>query len=301
MNNTPDIKVLRAAPLFAALTEDCLAALAAAMEQRSYQGGSVVFEEGDAGDDIYFILSGAVEITKALDNERRSFKTLALLGEGSFFGEMAVLSSEKPAPRSARAAAAGALELAFINGARLLEILERHPRQGLVFLRDMLSAVSERLRKTSGELAMVYDIGALAFVEFEDERQFAGRLLDEALGHFGKGWSCGFYVYDYLNEELVLAAVRGTGFREIPGVAAITGTRENFWQDDSTYVVVLPGDERPDGFVVFVSPVPLSLEEQRARSVPLSTLGFFSNAIVDNIRHNRENALRQRLMKHRHQ
>jgi CRP-like cAMP-binding protein len=294
----PDLGMLRASPLFAAMDGACIAEAAAAMDYRRYENGAVVFNEDDPGHDVYFILSGAVEITKTLEGGNR-FKTLAVLGEGSFFGEMAVLSGAG-APRSARAAAEGALELAVINGHSLIDILEKHPHSAVTFMREMLAALSGRLRKTSGELAMVYDIGALAFVEFEDERQFAGRLLDEALMHFGKGWSCGFYVYDYMNEELPLVATRGAAFGEPQGIADIKENRDNFWHDERTYVVVLPGEERPDGFVIFVSETALSIEGQRSLAVPLSTLGFFSNAIVDNIRHHRENMLRQRLMQSRH-
>lgn len=296
-----DAATLKKFPLFAVLDDGCLARLAAEMALRSLAAGDVIFNEDDVSDSVYFIVSGAVRIEKRLDDGQKSFKTLALLGEGAFFGEMAALSAGAPAPRSARAAAEGAATLAEISGRRLFSILEASPQSGMAFVRHMLASVAERLRKTSSELAMVCDIGALAFAEFETEKQFAARLLDEAMPHFDKGWSAGFYVYDYFNEELELAAVKGAAFAEPQGLRGIAENRPNFWQDDFTYVVVLAGENRPDGFIVFVSARQVSPEDRRALAVALSTLGFFSNAIVDNIRHIRENTLRERLMKRRAQ
>ena len=54
--------------------------------------GTVLFREGEPGATMYVLQSGRVRITKAV---RDGEKTLALLGPGEFFGEMAILN-EKP-------------------------------------------------------------------------------------------------------------------------------------------------------------------------------------------------------------
>ncbi|CAG0961310.1 partial Cyclic AMP receptor protein, partial [Anaerolineae bacterium] len=59
--------------------------------------GEVLFREGDAGDRMYVIQSGAVRISKTVKGEE---KTLAILGPGEFFGEMAILNAK---PRTATA------------------------------------------------------------------------------------------------------------------------------------------------------------------------------------------------------
>jgi CRP-like cAMP-binding protein len=64
---------------------------------RSCQAGEVLFREGDTGDTMYVIQSGAVRITKSVKGEE---KTLAILGPGEFFGEMAILNAK---PRNATA------------------------------------------------------------------------------------------------------------------------------------------------------------------------------------------------------
>jgi CRP/FNR family cyclic AMP-dependent transcriptional regulator len=49
----------------------------------TYEKDEVIFWEGDSGDKMYLIQSGAVEITKNLGGEET---VLAVLGPGEFFG-----------------------------------------------------------------------------------------------------------------------------------------------------------------------------------------------------------------------
>lgn len=59
--------------------------------------GTVLFEEGQEGHSMYVLQAGAVRITK---NGPSGVKTLAVLGPGEFFGEMAILNAK---PRTATA------------------------------------------------------------------------------------------------------------------------------------------------------------------------------------------------------
>src|SRR5689334_16918319 len=64
---------------------------------REYQPGDVLFREGESGDVMFVIQSGAVRITKDVGGEA---KPLAVLGPGEFVGEMAILNNK---PRTATA------------------------------------------------------------------------------------------------------------------------------------------------------------------------------------------------------
>lgn len=64
---------------------------------REFPAGTVVFREGDAGNEMYVIQSGKVNITK---RSRDVEKVLVTLGVGAFFGEMAIINQK---PRSASA------------------------------------------------------------------------------------------------------------------------------------------------------------------------------------------------------
>jgi CRP-like cAMP-binding protein len=64
---------------------------------REYPVGTVVFKEGDVGNEMYVIQSGSINITK---HSRDIEKVLVTLGPGAFFGEMAIINNK---PRSASA------------------------------------------------------------------------------------------------------------------------------------------------------------------------------------------------------
>ncbi len=63
------------------------------------KAGEVIFEEGDAGDEMFVIQSGTVEIVK---KRKGVEKPLATLEKGDFFGEMSILEN---LPRTAKARA----------------------------------------------------------------------------------------------------------------------------------------------------------------------------------------------------
>ena len=70
---------------------------AAAIYGRDFPAGAVIFEEGDPGSRMYVIQSGEVRILKRVGAREI---TLARLGAGEAFGEMALLEGQ---PRSATA------------------------------------------------------------------------------------------------------------------------------------------------------------------------------------------------------
>jgi len=65
--------------------------------RRHHKAGEVLFLEGEGGKELYLIQSGKVKIFKQSKGRTR---TLAVLGRGEFFGEMALLTGR---PRSASA------------------------------------------------------------------------------------------------------------------------------------------------------------------------------------------------------
>jgi signal transduction histidine kinase len=106
--------------------------------ERTFAAGEQIFKEGDAGDGIYVVKEGSVEISIAINqNVRRAF---AKLGPGEMFGEMAVLELK---PRSASAIAATPTQVYFIHRDGLLLMLGDSPTLSLELLRE----ISQRLRE----------------------------------------------------------------------------------------------------------------------------------------------------------
>jgi signal transduction histidine kinase len=123
--------------LFAPLTPSDLAALSQSLELRSYTAGNVIFTEGDAGDGLYVVEEGLVEISTLIQEHDR--QVLSRVGPGDFFGELAVLDSE---PRSATASAQGTTRVWFVPRQAFWQTLERSPRVAIA----LVQLISLRLR-----------------------------------------------------------------------------------------------------------------------------------------------------------
>jgi CRP/FNR family transcriptional regulator, cyclic AMP receptor protein len=77
---------------------------------RSFPAGEVLFREGEVGVEMFVIQTGKVRISKVFPSGER---TLAVIGAGEFFGEMAILNAK---PRTATATALEPLEALVIDG-----------------------------------------------------------------------------------------------------------------------------------------------------------------------------------------
>lgn len=82
---------LRAIPLFTAMGDVHFNEMLEIIEIISMPKGTTVFHEGDAGDAFYLIQRGEVQVYTGTGAGKR---LIAILGEGEFFGEMALLSEE---------------------------------------------------------------------------------------------------------------------------------------------------------------------------------------------------------------
>ncbi len=102
-------------PTVAALKEDVQAFLRRGLylERRGFPPGTLVFSEGDAGDEAYLIVSGECVAFKTIHGRRRDLRRM---GAGEVFGEMAVLSN---APRTASVETLGTLTVLVIGRAEL--------------------------------------------------------------------------------------------------------------------------------------------------------------------------------------
>jgi CRP-like cAMP-binding protein len=107
--------------------------------------GSVIFEQGDAADALYFIDSGKVDISVTEAGGTR--KELALLGDGDSFGEMALLTGE---PRTATVRAATDVSLLRIDREHFFELIDRSPTIRLAIEQLNAQRLTDNVRAFSG-------------------------------------------------------------------------------------------------------------------------------------------------------
>lgn len=87
---------LKKIPVFAHLSQEYLEIIEKIVIVRKYPKGSLVFVEGDFGNELYFIISGKVKVSKMLEDG--SEKILHFLKEGDIFAEVLVFKGgEYPA------------------------------------------------------------------------------------------------------------------------------------------------------------------------------------------------------------
>lgn len=88
----------------------------------TFEPGQLVFCEYEPGNECFFIQEGRVKITKTVGNSQ---KTLDVLEQGDFFGEMAILEEE---PRSASAVAIDTVRALKFNRANFDSLMNGQPQ-----------------------------------------------------------------------------------------------------------------------------------------------------------------------------
>ena len=115
------LEALRRLPAFAALSEENLLALRAAMSVGKYEDGKYVIEQGEVGDVFYVITSGVAEVLHYdPEDPEQEEQSLAMLEAGACFGETALLEDS---PRNATIVAVGQLYVSYISRADFEKVL----------------------------------------------------------------------------------------------------------------------------------------------------------------------------------
>ena len=137
------------------------------MPRRSFRAGETIFRQGDAGNAMFVIDSGDVQIR--LFGDAAQALPLRNLHAGEFFGELSMFDHQ---PRSASAVALTDVVLFELQRDQFSAFLARKPRVALAIFRTM----SQRLRETnamlSGQAAQNVD------EELDASRSWSERLAD---------------------------------------------------------------------------------------------------------------------------
>lgn len=134
---------LRQVPLFQQLGDPELERICLASREKSYPKNSVILFEDDPGDALFVVLSGQVKVV--LIGEEGREVILSILGDGDFFGEMALIDDQ---PRSAHVIAIQDSKLLVLRRDDFHRCLESSPRIALGLLR----AMSRRLRQADEKI-----------------------------------------------------------------------------------------------------------------------------------------------------
>ena len=173
-------------PLFSSMERSEIDTIMGFLESRRVPQGECVFKEGDAGKEMFIILSGSVRATLAQDDG--TIRQVCDFGSGRFFGEMAVIES---APRSATCTAMEDSQLLMLRGEDFYSLVYGHPRIALKFLSSIGTIMASWLDESSRFLNDLVRWGETArrrAVTDQLTGLYNRRFLEETLsGRFAQG------------------------------------------------------------------------------------------------------------------
>ncbi|MGH2974805.1 MAG: Crp/Fnr family transcriptional regulator [Solirubrobacterales bacterium] len=137
-------ELLRSVPLFSDLEEAELERFSRVAVGRSFPAGTRVFHEGDHSDACYIVRDGSFRVTREHSDGRAI--TLASLGPGDIFGELAMLDGEV---RSASVEALTDGELLALPAGEVRALLGRHPEITV----KLIAALVRRLRTANERIS----------------------------------------------------------------------------------------------------------------------------------------------------
>jgi CRP-like cAMP-binding protein len=148
MTNADKLEVLRRSSLFEMLSEAELQILAELSRSRRFAAGEHVFREGDAGDALFVLAQGEVEVVAGGSSGEE--QALAVLAPPEAFGEMSLIDREVRSATVRARTDCVALQL----GAENFTAFRRRSRDGFtLFLVNVARVLSSRLREANRKLA----------------------------------------------------------------------------------------------------------------------------------------------------
>jgi len=203
-----DAAVLRSVPLFSSLDSKATAELGKYLTIHDYPQSATIFRTGDPGDAMYLIDVGKVQIS--ITDADGALVTLAELGSGDFFGEMAMLDGQG---RSANAIATENARLAKLTRDDFLSFMRSDPRVTL----ELLTALTARLRRTDDLLR--HRVSRNVNQEEEARLTTADRAAD-VVAEFGGSWKFIIATMVFLNlwvlANIIIGMVGRPGFDPYP-------------------------------------------------------------------------------------
>ena len=141
MSVPPAIQPFLCNQLFGRIAPELLVPVLECLREEAVEPGTVLFEEGDGGEDLYLIAEGSVKISKRGRGGLQ--ETLTHLTAGDFFGEMALIDDGR---RSAQATTDSRTVLGRMDRATWSRLLQAAPEQVMA---NCTRAFSHRLRENN--------------------------------------------------------------------------------------------------------------------------------------------------------
>jgi CRP/FNR family transcriptional regulator, cyclic AMP receptor protein len=135
LGHNSKIDLIKRVPLFSSASKSELAEIASIADEIDLPAGKVLIKEGDAGREFFVLIDGTADV-------ERGGRTVATLGPGDFFGEIALVAKT---PRTATITTTSPVRALVITDRAFRQLLEQSPQ----IQNGVLRALAERLAPTS--------------------------------------------------------------------------------------------------------------------------------------------------------
>jgi CRP/FNR family cyclic AMP-dependent transcriptional regulator len=205
--------ILKAVPLFSALSDEQLASLFPAAERRTYPRGAFILRRGEEPNALYIILAGRAKVL--IESIEGRELTIMTLGRNEFSGEMSLID-DKPQPASVEAVEN--CEVLYLSRKAFMAWL--HGNSDATIL--ILKAVIRRLQEANRKIAMLAFMDVYGRVEHH---------LTEAAKEQGGAWIVGTALKD-------IARIVGASHKQVSRVLRTMSDRGLIRRDKQKIVIL---------------------------------------------------------------
>jgi CRP/FNR family transcriptional regulator, cyclic AMP receptor protein len=142
-----DVSFLLTYPIYRDFEPQDIDTLSQICGEEKHKDKEVIFKAGALGNAMYIIKSGTVKIWIETDKRR---KMIALLSDGEFFGEMALIDN---APRSATVTAEGDVEIVKLSTEGFNRLKTEFSSTGFKVVGVLMKYMAHRIRRTTKKAA----------------------------------------------------------------------------------------------------------------------------------------------------
>jgi ABC-type nitrate/sulfonate/bicarbonate transport system permease component len=151
------VRLLKRTMPFQVVPEDMLRSIASVARHASYRAGEIVYRAGDKADDIYVMVSGAIE--HLLSETETTVERNRVMRSGDVFGWAAVLSPEKRV-RLATTTCTETAEVIRINGPALIARLSTDPATSAVVMSRFATMITREFGAPAAAADLVSSTGS---------------------------------------------------------------------------------------------------------------------------------------------
>jgi CRP-like cAMP-binding protein len=135
LGHNSKIDLIKRVPLFSSASKQELAEIASIADEIDFPAGKTLIAEGDTGREFFVLIEGTAEVA-------RGGKSVASIGAGDFFGEIALIAKT---PRNATITTTSATRALVITDRAFRQLLDHSPQIAV----GVLTALAERLAPTT--------------------------------------------------------------------------------------------------------------------------------------------------------